>query len=104
MTTTSREELLAELEADAEYLQPRAFAMYGIYHSDGAPFLGWGLDYYEGALFYEPDNRCMTHGSSAEQLRDLHARIADVRLLWVDAFDATTEDATTEDVTTDATT
>ncbi|HWE91364.1 MAG TPA: hypothetical protein VG317_18025 [Pseudonocardiaceae bacterium] len=79
--------LLAQLRADAEYFRPRLFAIYGVFHRGGRPFLGWGMELTAGedgdTIFYEPSG-ATHHASSAEQVLRLHQLIADVQLAWLD--------------------
>lgn len=83
-------ELLAGLAQDAEYLQPRVFAIYGVYRQATGdplpeqPFLGWGLDFGPemGAGFWQ-SNGSVHQGKSAEELLAYHQRLGEARLCWL---------------------
>jgi hypothetical protein len=79
------------LQADAEYLQPRLFAIYGIQNSTRAsgldiPFLGWGLDCRGegGAVFMDPRDGGTHQSDSAERLLTVYQRLGEARLEWLD--------------------
>jgi hypothetical protein len=89
--TLDRAALLARLAADAEYLQPRLFAVYGVFHPVSTvlperPFIGWGIDFGEewGAIFWNPIDHTTQHSDSAEQVLKAHQRTANAHLLWLD--------------------
>jgi hypothetical protein len=84
------DELLAELGVDAEYFQPRLFAVYGVRQGRAdvvpeQPFLGWGIDFRDetGARFWEPDG-AEHHSGSAEQVLGLHQALGEAHLKWLD--------------------
>lgn len=89
-TAPDRTEQIAALAVDAEYFQPRAFAIYGVsnaVHSLPArPFVGWGLDFGdgEGAIFWEPEAGAIHHSSSAQQVLQLRQRVGEAHLRWLD--------------------
>src|SRR5579883_1656680 len=90
-TNPDHEQWLARLEADAEYFQPRLFAVYGIYKAISStfpeqPFLGWGVDFGDnnGALFWRPDESSTHHSDSAARVLQFYQRIGDARLKWLD--------------------
>jgi len=88
----NREELLTLLKADAEYFQPRLFAIYGIRNSidtsqPGAPYLGWGLDLHgdDGVVVFVDPRDGGTHCSeSTERLLTLYQRLGEAHLVWLD--------------------
>jgi hypothetical protein len=89
--TLDRAALLARLAADAEYLRPQLFAVYGISRAVAnllpeRPFLGWGIDFGEewGAIFWNPIEHIAQISDSAEQVLKAHQRTADAQLLWLD--------------------
>ncbi|HEX5401847.1 MAG TPA: hypothetical protein VFX16_06055 [Pseudonocardiaceae bacterium] len=89
--TLDRTALLARLAADAEYLKPQLFAVYGIANAVSTlvperPFLGWGIDFGEewGAIFWNPIERVTHVSDSAEQVLNTHVRTADAHLVWLD--------------------
>jgi hypothetical protein len=86
-----RATLLARLAADAEYLQPQLFAVYGVSHAVSTvlperPFIGWGIDFGEewGAIFWNPIDHTTQISDSAEQVLKAHQRTADAHLWWLD--------------------
>jgi hypothetical protein len=81
---------MAALDADAEYFQPRLFAVYGLYGEtrSGLPpreFLGWGIDHGddEGALFWDEADRSMHRASSAQGVLEFHQRLGEAHLKWL---------------------
>ncbi|HEY3750941.1 MAG TPA: hypothetical protein VGL80_17265 [Pseudonocardiaceae bacterium] len=89
--TLDRAALLARLAADAEYLRPQLFAVYGVFQpvSDilpERPFIGWGIDFGEewGAIFWNPIEHVTQISDSAEQVLKAHQRTADVHLVWLE--------------------
>ena len=89
--TLDRATLLARLAADAEYLRPQLFAVYGVSHAVSTvlperPFLGWGIDFGEkwGAIFWNPIERVTQISDSAEQVLKGHQRTADAQLVWLE--------------------
>jgi hypothetical protein len=83
--------LLARIAADAEYLRPQLFAVYGVFRPVSTilperPFLGWGIDFGEewGAIFWNPLDRTTHISDSAEQVLKAHQRTADAHLTWLD--------------------
>ena len=86
-----RVDLLASLKADAEYLQPRLFAIYGIQSSTCTsgfeiPFLGWGLDCCRegGAVFVDPRDGGAHCSDSAERILAVYQRLGEAHLMWLD--------------------
>ncbi|HWE90554.1 MAG TPA: hypothetical protein VG317_13920 [Pseudonocardiaceae bacterium] len=82
---------MAELASDAEYFQPRLFAIYGVRRGINAvcpeqPFLGWGIDLGdgEGAFFWDQTGRSAHHSDSAEQVLDIYRRVGEAELKWLD--------------------
>jgi hypothetical protein len=77
---------LAALAEDAEYFQPRLFAVYGVQRRSGAPFLGWGLALTGdgGAVFVQPGGGGTHSSDSAERLLTTYRRIGEAHLLWLD--------------------
>jgi hypothetical protein len=87
----NRAELLELLEADAGYLQPRLFAVYGIRKDIGGVrpergFLGWGIEFHhdEGAIFCEPDDGAIHCSDSAERLLATCQRSGEACLVWLE--------------------
>lgn len=83
--------LLARLAADAEYLRPQLFAVYGVSNAVAnplpeKPFLGWGIDFGEewGAIFWNPIERVTHISDSAEQVLKTYQRAADAHLVWLE--------------------
>jgi hypothetical protein len=88
--TTTTEDMLARLAADAEYFQPRMFAIYGLaldIQGDGAvPFIGWGMDLDggQGAVFWDPGTNITHLSISAEHVLNTHCRVGSAHLKWLD--------------------
>jgi hypothetical protein len=87
----SRAELLELLEADAEYFQPRLFAIYGIREEidgfrPGREFLGWGIEFHhdEGAIFCDPNDGSIHCSDSAERLLATCQRSGEAHLVWLE--------------------
>jgi hypothetical protein len=84
-------DVMSALAADAEYLQPRLFAIYGVRRGinsvvPGQPFLGWGIDMGdgEGALFWDQAARTTHHSDSAERVLGIYRRVGEAELKWLD--------------------
>jgi len=84
-------ELLTLLKADAEYFQPRPFAIYGIQNPigtsrPGTPFLGWGLVLHGdgGVVFVDPRDGGTHSSESTERLLALYRRLGEAHLIWLD--------------------
>jgi hypothetical protein len=84
------EEILEALAEEATALQPRLFAVYGLFReiSDStptAPYLGWGMDFGPdtGALYWDPNDHSTHHSQSAEQILQFHQHIGTARLVWL---------------------
>lgn len=86
MTSTELDTRMDTLAEDAEYLQPRLFAIYGIYNHGEDELLGWGMEFDDGlgTLFYEPQTSSTWHSRSAKEVLASHQIIADARLRWLD--------------------
>jgi hypothetical protein len=88
MTATTDEseptDLLTRLAADAEYFQPRMFAIYGVAREK--PFLGWGMDLDgdRGAVFWNPRTNITHLSTSAEHVLNSHQRTGEAHLKWLD--------------------
>ena len=89
--TLDRAALLARLAADAEYLRPQLFAVYGVFQpvSDilpERPFIGWGIDFGDewGAMFWNPVDHTTLLSGSAEQVLRSHVRTGEAHLVWLD--------------------
>jgi hypothetical protein len=84
------EDMLARLADDAEYFQPRPFAVYGLARDIGGcgavPFIGWGLDLGEdqGAVFWDPVTGITHLSISAEHVLNTHCRTGEAHLKWLD--------------------
>jgi hypothetical protein len=79
-----KERLMGLLEADASYLRPTVFAVYGVDRAD-RPFLGWGMQFGEDeAIFYQPGSGAVSISTSGEQIHGNHGRRGDARLMWLD--------------------
>ena len=81
---TSTNDLMSQLEADAEYFQPRTYAIYGV--ARGKPFIGWGLDCEgdRGAVYWDPRTNTTHISTSAEHVLHTQQRIGDAHLKWLD--------------------
>jgi hypothetical protein len=86
-----RAAILALVAADAEYLRPRLFAVYGIFDPVGErvperAFLGWGIDFggQWGAAFWNPMEQTTQLSDSAEQILRGHRRTGEAHLVWLD--------------------
>jgi hypothetical protein len=86
-----RAAILALVAADAEYLRPQLFAVYGIFDPVGEllperAFLGWGIDFGEewGAVFWNPMDQTTQISNSATQVLKAHQRTGDAHLIWLD--------------------
>lgn len=86
-----RADVLAELKENAEYLQPRLFAIYGILNPSRAseselPFVGWGLDCRDdqGAVFVDPVEGGTHTSDSADRILALYQRLGEAYLVWLD--------------------
>jgi hypothetical protein len=83
-------DMLARLDADAEYFQPRMFAIYGLAREingrSAAPFIGWGMDLDgdRGAVFWDPGTNITHLSISAEHVLNTHQRIGEAHLKWLD--------------------
>jgi hypothetical protein len=89
--TQSRDELLASLQADAEYFQPRLFAIYGIRKEISGllperGFLGWGIEAHHegGAIFCDPRDGGIHCSDTAERLLLTYQRVGEAHLLWLE--------------------
>lgn len=82
---------LTGLAADASYLRPRMFAIYGFHRSAKGdplpeqPFLGWGLDFGPelGAGFWQTSGS-LHQSESVEKLLAYYQRLGDAHLKWLD--------------------
>jgi hypothetical protein len=86
-----RTAILARLAADAEYLRPQLFAVYGIFKAvpglvPERPFMGWGIDFGEewGVIFWNPVDHTTQLSNSAEQVLRAHSRTGEAHLVWLD--------------------
>jgi hypothetical protein len=89
MCAPNHAELLASLNSDAEYRQPRLFAIYGIYKEVGEfpeePFLVWGIESVDaGAIVWCPDEKCVHTSDSAERILASYRPRGEARLRWLD--------------------
>jgi hypothetical protein len=79
-----KERLMGLLEADASYLRPTLFAVYGVDRAD-RPFLGWGMQFGEDeAIFYQPGSGAVSISTSGEHVHRSHDRRGDACLMWLD--------------------
>jgi hypothetical protein len=90
-TELDRTAMLTRLAADAEYLRPRLFAIYGTFNAalgllPERPFLGWGIDFGDewGAMFWNPVDHTTHLSGSAEQVLRSHVRTGEAHLVWLD--------------------
>jgi hypothetical protein len=83
-------EMLPRLAADAEYFQPRMFAIYGLAREmsgrPSVPFIGWGMDLDgdQGAVFWDPVTNITHLSISAQHVLNTHQRTGEAHLKWLD--------------------
>jgi hypothetical protein len=89
-STPSRQQLLETLRADAEYCQPRLFAIYGICKEVSEfipekPFVVWGIDSTEGgAVLWCPHEQWVHTSDSADRILMSYQRRGEAHLLWLE--------------------
>jgi hypothetical protein len=84
---TYRRVRMGMLAEAAVISRPRMFAIHGVCRGpDTTGILGWGLEFPdgEGAIYADPTDGDVHNTDTAQQVLDLLAVVADVRLTWLD--------------------